>query len=70
MHSKNNQSFKKCLSTLILFSLVIFLTGCGNSEDAEKVKAAFEINTLKITSLEVSNTRSTIETTATEQFTA
>tara|TARA_R110001592_G_scaffold336019_1_gene621126 strand:- start:28202 stop:29488 length:1287 start_codon:yes stop_codon:yes gene_type:complete len=70
MLSKKRQLLKSVLSLLSVFSLSLLLVACGNSEDAQKVKNALDINTLNITSLEVSSLRSTIETTETEQFTA
>jgi uncharacterized protein YcfL len=69
MHSKNNQSFKKSLTIVTFFSLALILTACGNSEDAQKVKDALDVNTLNITSLVVSSPGPTIETTGSEQFT-
>lgn len=70
MHSKFNQSSKNSLFVLTLFSLILALTACGNTEDAQKVKDALDVNTLDITSLEVSSPRNIMEITATEQFTA
>jgi hypothetical protein len=70
MHSKINQSFKKGFTALTFFCLTLILTACGNSEDAQKVKAALDVNTLNITSLEVSSPRDIMEITATEPFTA
>ncbi len=70
MHSKKRQLSSSPLTLLSYLSFSLFLVACGNSEDAEKVKAALEINTSNITALEVTSIRSTIETTETEQFSA
>ena len=60
-------------NTAFIISSIFFalaLTACGNSEDAEKIKAALDINTLNITSLEVLSPRTIMEINATEPFTA
>ncbi|MFV1872722.1 MAG: Ig-like domain-containing protein [Oleiphilus sp.] len=68
-------SFKHNLHarTVICFCTMVFtflLSACGNSDDAEKVKNAIEVNKLDITSLQLISESSIIETTGTEQFTA
>lgn len=46
------------------------MTACGNTEDAQKVKDALDVNLLNITSLKVTSPRDIMEITATEPFTA
>jgi hypothetical protein len=54
---------------LLIFTASI-LSACGNSEDANKIKAIIDINSLNVTGLEVSSPNIVIETGASEQFTA
>ncbi|MFT6903477.1 MAG: hypothetical protein ACJAS1_000120 [Oleiphilaceae bacterium] len=70
MHSKNNRSFKKSFTIVSFFSLVLILTACGNSEDAQKVKDALDVNQLGITDLQLTSPNTLVEFDATEQFTA
>jgi hypothetical protein len=70
MHSKNNRSFKKSFTIISFFSLVLILTACGNSEDAQKVKDALDVNQLGITDLQLTSPNTLVEFDATEQFTA
>ena len=66
--------FSKFEANLCNFLLLIFtismLSACSNSEDADKIKAIIDINTLNVTSLDVSSTtdEDVIETGTTEQF--
>ena len=50
--------------------LALILSACGNSEDAEKVKDAIEVNQLDITALELTSSKIIMETLATLQITA
>ena len=70
MHSKNNTPFKLTLSLISLFSVSLMLISCGNSEDAQKLKNALELNKLNITSLELTSPNTIVEFDATEQFIA
>ena len=56
-----------CNFILLIFTVSI-LSACGNSEDADKVKAIIDINTLNVTDLKISSPNKVIETGATEQF--
>lgn len=67
---KISQSVKNQIILLSCFSFVLFLSACGNSEDAEKVKEALEVNQLDISSLQLTSTNTVIEFDAEEQFTA
>lgn len=68
MFSKSHQIGKL---VCLLISLA-FLSACGNSEDADKIKDILEINDLNVTALQISsNTNETIfEAGTTEQFIA
>lgn len=66
MHSNKLCNIRYAL--LLVISLI--LSACGNSEDADKLKEALELNKLDISSLQVSSPNTIVEYDATEQFTA
>lgn len=74
MHSKNTplviSPFKDVRLILSSIFFAILVSACGNSEDAEKVKEALEVNQLNITELKVTSPNIIIEFDATEQFKA
>lgn len=70
MHSNNTSLSNKITLLLSTVFFSILLSACGNSEDAEKVKEALEVNQLDITTLQLTSPNTVIEFNAKEQFTA
>lgn len=70
MHFNNPISNKMILKLLGCLSITLLLNACGNSEDAQKLKDALEVNTLDISSLQLSSPNTVVEFDATEQFIA
>lgn len=70
MHFKRDSLFRKTAIALHHLLLVVFITACGNSDDARKLTDAIEVNKLNISSLQLSSPNTVIEFDATEQFKA
>tara|TARA_R110002072_G_scaffold1130_10_gene9471 strand:- start:41631 stop:42887 length:1257 start_codon:yes stop_codon:yes gene_type:complete len=61
MHSNKVFLIKTMVILLSRLAFALILTACGNSEDAQKLKDALDVNQLNITSLQVSSDKSIIE---------
>tara|TARA_R110001592_G_scaffold7126_7_gene40203 strand:- start:3204 stop:4457 length:1254 start_codon:yes stop_codon:yes gene_type:complete len=70
MHSKKMLSIKSAASFISSLIFALILSACGNSEDADKVKAALEINQLDISSIEITSVKSIMEVLEILQITA
>ena len=62
--------FSKCVKLNALLVALAILSACGNSEDADKIKDALEVNELNVTALEISSPNTSLEIGAFEQFSA
>jgi hypothetical protein len=70
MFSKWSSTGTRLQATVLLLLAFTVLSGCGNSEDADKIRAIVDINTRNVTGIDVTSENTVIETGATEQFTA
>jgi hypothetical protein len=61
MHSKNIFSIRGTAYLISGLIITLLLSACGNSEDADKVKAALEINQLDISAIELSSAKIIME---------